>query len=368
MRIALEDGFSIQKGTGIGQHTLNLYHQLQSYPEIESVELITKPIISLIQPSIIRRICYIGWINSVLQLHLRQKKVDIIHFTNNLIPACRHSKAKYVVTIHDMTPWRFPETLPNRYRSYITRAIKNALQKSDLVLTVSEAIKNEILSECQINQAKIVTAYNGIAHKFWEQPKKNYEASNQLRNQLGIKKDFILSVGVIEDRKNILTLLNAFEKARMHMDLQLVLVGRPGYGSAKVLKRLSSDALKNEVILPGYLSLDELITIYDNASLFVYPSLYEGFGIPLLEAMVREIPIVASRIPSTLEIARDAANYFDNPLDDNSLADRIIETLGNKKLLETMVQKGKERVKDFTWDKVGLMYLNAYKNIFQRSY
>ncbi len=364
MHIALEDGFSIQKGTGIGQHTLNLYHQLQFYPEIESVELIPKPLISNIHPPFVRRAFYAVWVNTILPIYLRKRKIDVIHFTNNLIPRCRSSNIKYVVTIHDMTPWQFPGTLPNRYLSYIKRAITHAVMNSDLILTVSKTIKDELISILNIEHKKIHVAYNGIAHDFWRVSTKTLDEINHLKSKFHLKKNFILCVGVIEERKNIFTLLNAFEKIKKYKDIQLVLVGRPGFGYTKIKQRMNNILDKDDIISTGYVTLNELIGMYDAASIFIYPSLYEGFGIPLLEAMVRGTPIVASKIPTTLEIAGDAALYFDNADDDNALVDCIIKIIEQKSIRDTLIKRGKEQIRNFSWDKVGRMYLNAYQSLF----
>ena len=126
-------------------------------------------------------------------------------------------------------------------------------------------------------------------------------------DRLGIRKDYLLFVGTLEERKNLLPLLRAFEKIRKQRDLQLVLVGRPAYGYRRIADHIAERDLADEIVRPGYIAQSELIALYDAATVFIYPSLYEGFGIPLVEAMARGVPIVASRIPSTEEVAGDAA-------------------------------------------------------------
>ena len=367
IKIVLEDGFSIQKGAGIGQHTLNLFHQLREFPEVDNVQLMEKPFLCRIPSASLRRALYIAWLNSGLQMVLRRKRVDIIHFTNYLIPVLRLSKAKYVVTIHDLTAWRFPETLPRAYVSYIKWAISHAVKTADLICTVSDAVKREIIELFDIGSERIYTVYNGVAQALWETPKIRSDEAVAIKEKFGIESDFLLFVGTLEERKNVITLVKAFDDLRSCKRLQLVLVGRPGYGFPKLSKYLDEHHLKDEVILTGYVSEEDKIALYDLATIFVYPSLYEGFGIPLVEAMVRKVPIVASRIPSTEEVAGDAAIYYGNDaFDHEALAEQILKVLENGTLRQELMEKGLKRAKEFSWKKVGQRYVHAYREVLER--
>jgi len=160
----------------------------------------------------------------------------------------------------------------------------------------------------------------------------------------------------------VMTLAKAFENLRNCKKLQLVLVGRPGYGFPKLSRYLDKHRLRGEVILTGYVSEEEKIALYDLATAFIYPSLYEGFGIPLVEAMVREVPIVASRIPSTKEVAGDAAVYYGNdPFDHEALAEQILKVLENDALRQGLIEKGLKRARNFSWENIGQRYLQAYR-------
>ena len=177
----------------------------------------------------------------------------------------------------------------------------------------------------------------------------------------------MLFIGTIEERKNVITLVKAFEELRNCKDLQLVLVGRPGYGFSKLSKYLNEHHLRDEVILTGYVSEEDKIALYDLATIFVYPSLYEGFGIPLVEAMVRKVPIVASRISSTEEVAGDAAIYYSNDLfDHEALAEQILKVLENGTLRQELVKKGLQRTKEFSWERVGQRYVQAYREVLKK--
>jgi len=362
IKICIEDGLSVGKGTGIGQHTLNLFHQLGELSEVDSVQLLEKPFLARV-PSALRRVLYIAWLNSGLQLSLRRRKVDIVHFTNFLIPAVRLSKAKYVVTIHDLTPWRFPETLPSTYLLYIKPAVSYAAKYADLIVTDLDIIQEEIIERFKVGGERVCTVYSGIAKDLWELPKKDSDCLAAVKEKFGIKKNFLLFVGTIEERKNVMTLVKAFEGLRERKDLQLVLVGRPGYGFSKLSEYLEENHLKGEVILTGYVTEEEKIALYDSATIFVYPSLYEGFGIPLVEAMVRKVPIVASKIPSTEELASEAALYYDNPFDHAALAERVLGLFENDLLQQDLVKKGLKRAQEFSWKKMARKHLEAYQKL-----
>lgn len=365
LRILLEDGYAVQKGTGIGQYTLNLFELLRDHPWVEAVWLLKKPGWGNYTP--LRRLLYIVWLNTKLQLLLRNEQVDVIHFTNYLLPFTKLSKTKYAVTIHDMTAWRFPKALPIIYRAYIKWAISHAVRNGDLIFTVSNAVRDEISRMFNISASKVQVAYNGPASQFWSAPKVLPESTEaeRIRSSLGIKEEFLLFVGTLEVRKNVLTLIKAFEIARKEKKLQLVLAGRPGKGFSSLSAYIREHQLTNEIVITGYLSQQTLIALYDLALGFVYPSFYEGFGIPLVEAMVRGTPIIASKIPSTDEITGDAALYYDDPLDYIALAQQIIALTKDENLRLTLVQKGTKQAHKFSKETLRYQFIQAYLGLLE---
>ena len=182
-----------------------------------------------------------------------------------------------------------------------------------------------------------------------------------LSKRLGLRQPFLLFVGTLEHRKNLTTLVEAFGKLAGGPDLQLVLAGRPGYGFSKIQAAIERQICQKRCLMAGYLRDEELAVLYQRADLFVYPSRYEGFGIPLVEAMNFGLPIVASRIPSTLEVAGEAAVYYENPLDACALAQKIAEVSAQPELKKELARQGKIRAADFTTDKITKQYLEAYQ-------
>lgn len=179
---------------------------------------------------------------------------------------------------------------------------------------------------------------------------------------MGLRKPFILFVGTLERRKNVTTLVEAFARIAGTADLQLVMVGRPGYGFSEIQAAIRRQACPDRCILTGYVSDNELALLYMHAELFAYPSRYEGFGIPLVEAMSFGLPIVASRIPASEEVAADAAFYYGDPLDGEALAGRILDALSNPVLMSELGARGRQRAAKFSWENVAGMYIEAYRS------
>lgn len=360
MRILLEDGFSIEKGTGIGRYTQNLASELARQG---GLELLKPPpgILGRVRPVSARRLLYTGWLETGFQNLLANLNPDIVHFTNHLVPRARKSQAKYVVTIHDLTTWKLPGALPPLYARYIRRATARAAKVSDLILCPSNSIRQEVLEHFGLDPATVRTAWNMDSNLPSLSVEEQEKVFQPLSERLGVRKPFLLFVGTLEHRKNVTTLIEAFGKAVSSSDLQLVLAGRPGYGFPGIQAAIERQKCRNRCILTGFLGNRELSVLYQRADLFVYPSRYEGFGIPLVEAMKCGLPIVASRIPSTLEVAGEAAAYYEDPLDAGALARKIAEVSAQTGLKAKLSGRGRARALDFTAEKITKQYLEAYQ-------
>ncbi len=183
----------------------------------------------------------------------------------------------------------------------------------------------------------------------------------QLSKRLGVRRPFLLFVGTLERRKNVSTLVDAVAKLAGTSNLQLVMVGKPGYGFSEIRASLERQAARDRFVVTGFLNDEELAVLYQLAEFFVYPSRYEGFGAPLVEAMGFGLPIVASRIPSTEEVAGEAAAYYENPFDVCALAEKIAEVAGQPRLREEMAKRAKIRAAAFTTVKIVKQNIGAYQ-------
>ena len=361
MRVLLEDGFSVEKGTGVGRYTQNLAKELGRHPEIELLPQPPRGFMRKIRPAGARRIVYAAWLETGFQNQIRKLGPDLVHFTNYLVPRDRKSKARYAVTIHDLTAWKFPEALPSMYGRYIRSAISRAVKVADLILCPSGAIRNEVIEHFNLKEETVRTAWNANSSLPEVSAQMQKEGSGPFRKKLGLQKPYVLFVGTLERRKNIVTLVEAFARVARTHDLQLVLAGRPGYGFSEIEASIKRQACRDRYILTGYVSDEELALLYTLADVFAYPSRYEGFGIPLVEAMSFGLPIVASRIPASEEVAAGAALYYDDPLDDAALAGKILEALGSSALKSESGSRGRQRAEMFSWKNVAQMYIDAYK-------
>lgn len=316
MKILLDDGLSTTvELTGIGHQCLGLFQHLTKLAEVRLADY--RYLNYLPKPA--RRGAYLAIANTWRGL----ARDEVIHFTNYYTPAIPTRGAK-VTTIHDLSMFRFPETQSQRYRRYIQPAVINALVRADLIIAPSQATKSEILALFPKTPAeKIEVCFNGLRDIFWNKPTRNEMDSFGWRD-----KTFFLYVGTLEMRKKVDLLLDCFHEARkigaISASTFLALVGRKGPGYEQIERRIPADG---SVKILGHLTDQELFQLYHSARAFVYPSLYEGFGIPLLEAMSCGLPIIRSDIAASIELdqrhrAQMLSFSFDSP---KSLIEKLAE-------------------------------------------
>ncbi len=362
MRLLLEDGFSVEKGTGVGRYTQNLARELGQYPGIEILPAPARKLVRKIRPSSARRIVYAAWLETAFQNHLERLDADVVHFTNYLVPCRRKSKARYVASVHDLTAWKLPEALPRMYARYIRKAISRAVDVADLILCPSQSIRKEVIQHFSLAEERVGAAWNGDSHLPEITAERRGELRHQLGGRLGLQKPFVLFVGTLERRKNVTALVEAFAHLAGELDLQCVMVGKAGYGFPEIKNSIDRQRCRDRYILPGFVTDEELALLYTQAELFAFPSWYEGFGTPLVEAMCFGLPIVASRIPSTQEVAAEAAVYYGDPQDHDALAARMLEVLGSPELKQGLSLRGKQRAGKFSWGNLSRMHIDAYQS------
>jgi glycosyltransferase involved in cell wall biosynthesis len=362
MRLLLEDGFSVEKGTGVGRYTQNLARELGKYPDVQILPPPTRKLVRKIRPSSARRIAYAAWLETVFQTHITGLGADIVHFTNYLVPRNRKSKAKYAASIHDLTAWKLPEALPPMYARYIRKAISRAVKVADLILCPSESIRNEVIEHFSLAGERVRAAWNGHSQLPEIQAERREELLARLCNRLDLQKPYVLFVGTLERRKNVTTLVEAFARVACKLDLQCVLVGKAGYGFGEIKSSIERQRCRPRYILTGFVTDEELALLYAQAELFAFPSWYEGFGTPLVEAMCFGLPIVASRIPSTEEVAAEAAAYYDDPPDHDALAGKMLEVLNSPDLRRELGSRGKQRSGRFSWEDLAKTHIDAYQD------
>ncbi|MCS7257874.1 MAG: glycosyltransferase family 4 protein [candidate division WOR-3 bacterium] len=253
-------------------------------------------------------------------------------------------RIKTVLTVHDLVAILYPETMANYNRLVHRIYFKQSIIRAHKIIAVSEWTKKLLCEYFSLQPEKISVIYEGYDESFRVYPKS--EIQFYLR-QLNITEPYILSVGTIEPRKNYPCLIRAFKK--FSSTFMLVIAGKHGWKTDSVMDLIKQLGLKHRVRILGYVSPDKLPYLYNGAEIFVIPSLYEGFGLPLLEAMACGLPIVASKSSSFPEIGGDACLYFD-PSDPTDLAEKMDLILSNSVLKEKLMKKAQNRAREFSWE------------------
>ena len=292
---------------------------------------------------------------------LMKNKVDLLHvqYTAPLIVNC-----PLVTTIHDISYEHYPELFTKKEALFLSYGIQNTAKRAAKIITVSEYSKHDLMETYKIPDDKIVVTYNSIDESFKvihdpvriKQIKDKYEIGDA---------DYILAVGNLQPRKNIVRLLEAYKKLRLeniNMKEKLVIVGKKAWMFSEIFKKLEGFPYIKDVILTGYVPQNELPILYNGARLFVYPSLFEGFGLPVLEAMACGVPVVTSNVSSLPEVSGDAALLID-PYQVEGIADGMYQLLNQPSLYEACRLKGIQRANQFSWRKTAEKTVEVYKSI-----
>ncbi len=316
MKILLDDGLQASVGTGIGSYATALAAALSALDDT----LVTAESFSARQNRRLGRLSYLRYLESRAY---REKLTgfDAVLYANYAMPQKCPRSVLSVVTVHDLTAFSHPETLPRTYAIYNRHMVRRALARADVVLTVSDSIKREIEEAFPKRKAKLLRIYpihHGSAILGELPPAYENNALNVLENGR-----FFLFVGTLEKRKNLADAVNAFTALKANCpdaaDCRLVLAGRAGFGSDKLFELVEKSPVKDDILLPGYISAADRKKLYREAAAFLFPSIYEGFGSPQTECMACGLPLLASDIPTNREVSEGYAQFY--PVGDaNALA------------------------------------------------
>lgn len=291
---------------------------------------------------------------------LARERVDIFHLTQNGFRIPEFKACKIVVTIHDLIPYFLPEMVRSSFLKRFIHEMPYIVERADGIITVSEASKADIIKIFQPNPAKITVIPSAPSGAYRLLPKE--ETRLKLRKQYGIKKPYILYIGGLNPRKNINELIYAYSK--IHRDLpgnqQLLIPGPNGQHLSRLQLLVQSLGLEEAVRFPGFIPSEDLPLFYNGADLFVYPSLYEGFGLPPIEAMACGTPVITSNVSSLPEVVGDAAIQV-NPYDTLELADTIFRVLANESLRKSLIQKGLSHCRKYDWTRIARQILELYQ-------
>jgi len=354
---------------GIGTYIRNLVAELGVIDRTSQYMLLTKPedaataatagpnfraVIETSRPYSLAEQWRVPW--AVARAH-----ADLLHEPHYVLPPL--TRCRTVVTIHDCIHLRFPEYLPNRAAYVYAHAmIRLAARKADRVLTVSDASKLDILHYTGVAPEKVVVVHNGLDARFAIVP--DAEAVDRVRQRFQLDHPFVLYVGNIKPHKNLERLIAAF--ASMRADgpdgLKLVVIGDETSRHPGLRQAVHRHRLDKHVRFLGFQPAATLVTFYRLARAFVFPSLYEGFGLPPLEAMANETPVVTSNVSSLPEVAGGAALLVD-PYDVASIADGIRRAVTDEPLRQDLIARGRIRAKEFSWARAATDTLAVYRQV-----
>ena len=284
-----------------------------------------------------------------IPLQLWRERVDLFHAPHYTLPPL--TPCRSVVTIHDCIHLMFPQYLPGRLaHTYARGALWAATHRSSCVLTVSEASKRDILHFFDIPADKVTVIPNAIDERFWVAPPET--EVTRVRERYQLHAPFLLYVGNIKPHKNLERLIDAFYRIRHggFQDLTLLIIGDEITRYAMLRRAVHRYQLHKYVRFLGFVSAETLAILYRLADAFVFPSLYEGFGLPPLEAMASGTPVVTSNVSSLPEVVGDAAVMID-PYDADAIADGIRRVLTDTDLRAQLVRRGVERARDYSWER-----------------
>ncbi|OGC07812.1 hypothetical protein A2230_00425 [candidate division WOR-1 bacterium RIFOXYA2_FULL_36_21] len=289
---------------------------------------------------------------------IKKDQIDVFWGTQNILPF--FLPCKKILTVHDFV-WRFfPKTM-TFYNLYVNRLFAGkSIQISDCFMAVSQSTADDLIRLFNIKRDCISVVHNGIELSFGATRRRNL-----IEGKFNISCKYILTVGTIEPRKNIISLVKAFKKyqERVDSEVQLVVVGARGWANSSLFDTIRKFNFKDDAIrFLGHISDDDLKRLYSSAEVFVFPSLYEGFGFPPLEAMACGCPVIVSNTSSMPEVCGDAAFYI-NPYDIENIVNALNSVLSNQNLRNLLIEKGLNRVKLFTWEESAQKVLDLFNSV-----
>ena len=373
MRVGL-DGLPLTSlKTGVGHYTFELARALASVESSSLFEIVYPSTYSPINlgktgmerelPANLKlervRVGPLGrhWWSAGLPRYVRRAKIDLFHGTNYDIPLW-HPCAT-VLTIHDLSQFLHPETHERRSVNRARRRLPLMARSADAIITPTEAMRREVCERLKTNPQKVFAIPEAARTCF---SPLDFAQTADVRRSLGVGDEFLLTVGTLEPRKNLAVLVSAFEgvtRVRSKEDLQLVIAGGRGWLNGPLYTAIERSPARDRILLTDYLHDDDLRALYASCRAFIYPSVYEGFGLPPLEAMACGAPVIAGRSAAIEETTGDAAILFD-PTSATELTQKILALLGDENARQNLSSTGLKLASEFSWDRTAQLTLDVY--------
>ena len=372
MRIAFEGTTLQPERTGVGYYSEHLLrHLAATAPDDEFVVVSNrKPVPSQPLPARIemrypsRQMMRLAWMQTVAPSLLEREGADVAHFTNGLMPLA--TTVPTVITIHDMSLTLFPECHPRRRRLVKRPFMRMAASRAAAIITPSSSAKADLCRIYGVDPARVHVVYEAAAPEF--EPVTDAARLADVRRRHDLPEQFVLYVGAIEPRKNLPRLLEAFAARHHAGDLphRLVFVGPYGWLSEDFGARIEQLGLSRAVHFTGYVPFADLPAIYSLAEMFVFPSLYEGFGLPVAEAMACGAPTIIGATSSLTEIGGDAVSTVD-PFDVTAIGDAMVALANDEGRRRDLSARGVARAREFSWQRAAADTLSVYRTVVARA-
>lgn len=372
LRIGINARYIQRQITGIERYTLELikniekidtknrfvlfYNKHEKIPKITKSQNFTDYISRFPTKNVFFRIL---WEEMYLSQEIKSKRIDVFHGPSFVVPMIKPKNCRYVITIHDLSWFYYPESFTFFNKLFFRVFLPNSIKKADVIIADSRSTKNDIIKFYGVNPEKIKVIYLGIDKDFCR-PSDAAKNSLILR-KYGLPEDYILSIGSLLPRKNIVNIIRAFyDLKKKGLKEKLVIIGKKAWLYEQIFSIIKDFNIREEVIFTGYVEDKNLPYLYSSAKLLLFPSFYEGFGLPILEAMSCGCPVITSKVSSMPEVAGDAALLVD-PKNIGQISKSIEKLIKDESLRKDLINRGYEQAKKFSWEKTANETLAMYK-------
>lgn len=375
LKVALDARRAVRPMTGIGRYVLELAKRMPALaPELEFQLLVDRPLPEGVLPAGCTQVVlgrFVGhspsvarlyspiWLNTSVPQHVARDGVALFHGTNSVIPLSLPCRT--VCTIHDVSFMRVPHAYGPVYRRYMQAQARVALGRADAVVSVSYSSRKDMSELLGAASGDVIVIHNGVDDEFRNAHSDDY--LYRVRSELELPRRYILHVGIVETKKNIETLLAASaDLISAQLVDSVVLAGRDGFGAREIRSFASALGLDGKARFIGFVPQGLLPGLYALATAVVFPSQYEGFGLPVLEGMASGIPVIAAECSSIPEVAGDAAVLFP-PGDAARLTAALRTVLSDAEFRADLTRRGLSRARRFTWAESAARHVDVYRQV-----
>lgn len=363
MRIGIDLSVLREPARGVGHYLLNILNRLSRFAQSDEFFLYSPKPIVYDFPNWHNKHLRWGktiipgafWLQTQAKRLIKKDAIQTFFAPAHILPLRLPEGMRKVLAVHDLVSTLYPETMANYNRFVHNLYFQQSVQASDHIITMSEHTKQAIIDHFKFGPDRITVIYEGVNPDFKPLPKPAVQSVVQRFHQ---QKPYFLAVGTLEPRKNYPVLLQAFK--HYSEDYDLVIIGKQGWKAQGIFKTIQDLQLTNKVKILGYVDINELPHFYNGAELFIFPSLYEGFGLPLVEAMACGVPVVCSNSSCLPEIGGEAALYF-QAQSVQALVSKIGQVLSDAQLNQSLREKGIKQAAKFNWDNTAQKTLAVLK-------